>query len=251
VSGRGKWQGVFTIARFNWPFYAVGIAIMILSLTGFLRLARMDLRVLCGVAFVIAAYFVVVSLAASHLIYDRSDLYRWAWLQQALWGARVRQATFCHCGFDEASSSLRRQFPEVQWQLLDHFDEKQMTEPSIRRARAMFPPCSATQRSPYDAWPVAAGSTNLVLALLAIHELRSEAERSRWFAECRRCLCESGCVVLVEHVRDAANFLAFGPGFLHFHSPASWRRCWESAGFHSINEFRVTPFIRIFVLSTK
>jgi len=58
-----------------------------------------------------------------------------------------------------------------------------------------------------------------------------------------------GRVVLDEHLRDTATFLAFGPGFLHFHSPASWRRCWEHAGFRSMDEFRVTPFVRIFVLS--
>src|SRR6185369_12297714 len=101
----------------------------------------------------------------------------------------------------------------------------------------------------YDAWAVAAESADLVLGLLAIHELRSEAERSAWFAEAKRCLRKGGRVVLVEHLRDIANFLAFGPGFLHFHSPASWRRCWECAGFRSIDEFSVTLFVRIFVLS--
>jgi hypothetical protein len=55
--------------------------------------------------------------------------------------------------------------------------------------------------------------------------------------------------LLVEHVRDAANFLAFGPGFLHFHSPASWRRCWEGAGLRSIDQFCVTPFVQVYVLS--
>jgi hypothetical protein len=50
-------------------------------------------------------------------------------------------------------------------------------------------------------------------------------------------------------MRDLANFLAFGPGFLHFHSRESWRRAWESAGFHSTDEFRVTAWVRVFVLS--
>src|SRR5207247_3440974 len=115
--------------------------------------------------------------------------------------------------------------------------------------RAMFPPAPGTLPSRYDAWPLAANSADVVLALMAIHELRSEAERSAWMAESRRCLREGGRVVLVEHVRDAANFLAFGPGFLHFHSLASWRRCWEYAGFRSIDQFCVTPFVQIFVLS--
>ena len=70
-----------------------------------------------------------------------------------------------------------------------------------------------------------------------------------WFAEARRCLRPGGRIVLVEHVRDVANFLAFGPGFLHFHSPESWRHCWEKAGLRLSDRFRVTPWVRVFVIS--
>ncbi len=240
---------MLTIAQFNWPLYVVAVAVLIASLAGLFPLAGLASKLICGLAFAGAAYFLVGSLSVSHFIYDRSDLYRWGWLDRALRGANMRQAIFCHAGFDEASAELREKFSDVQWQLLDHFDEKQMTEASIRRARAMFPPTPNTLAACHDAWPVAAESSDVVIALLAIHELRSEAQRSAWFAESRRCLCKGGRVVLVEHVRDAANFLAFGPGFLHFHSPASWRRCWAGAGFRSIDEFRVTSFVRIFVLS--
>ena len=240
---------MWTIARLNWPFYFAVMVIAIGSLAGLFLPVEVALKAACGLALAGAAYFLFGSLGVSHLIYDRSDLYRWGWLERALRGANMRQAIFCHCGFDEASQGLRQHLPGLQWQLLDHFDEKHMPEPSIGRARALFPPLPGTLPSHYDAWPVAAESADLVLGLLVIHELRSEAERSVWFAESRRCLRQGGRVVLVEHVRDAANFLAFGPGFLHFHSPASWRRCWERAGFRSIDEFRVTPFVRIFILS--
>ncbi len=240
---------MLTIAQFNWPFYVVAVVVLIASLTGFCLFPGLTLKLICGITFAGVAYFLFGSLIISHFIYDRSDLYRWGWLDRALRGANMRQTIFCHSGFDEASAELREKFGAVQWQVLDHFDEKQMTEVSIRRARAMFPPAPGTMPSRHDTWPVAAESANVVFGLLAIHELRSEVERSAWFAEARRCLRKDGLVVLVEHVRDMANFLAFGPGFLHFHSPASWRRCWENAGFRSVDEFRVTPFVRIFVLS--
>ena len=132
--------------------------------------------------------------------------------------------------------------------MLDHYDESRMTETSIRRARQLYPPTPDTIRAPFDRWPVEDGWADVVFGLLAIHELRSEAERGAWFAEARRSLLDHGRVVLVEHVRDLANFIAFGPGFLHFHSPASWRRAWESAGLQCREEFRVTPWVRVFVL---
>src|ERR1051325_7225311 len=125
MNSRGKWQGMFMIARFSWPFYSVGIAILVLSLIGLLLLpASRELRVLFAVTLLVAVYFVIGSLSVSHVIYDRSELYRWSWLQQALRGTTLRHATICHCGFDEASQLLRQQFPEVHWQLLDHFNEK-------------------------------------------------------------------------------------------------------------------------------
>jgi SAM-dependent methyltransferase len=240
---------MLTIARFNWPFYVAGIVVLIASTCGLFWLSLFLENFVCGIALAGAVYFILGSLGVSHFIYDRSDLYQWGWLARAFRGLDVRQAVFCHSGFDETSDELREKFSGVQWLVLDHFDEKQMTEASIRRARALFPPTPGTLPARFDDWPVAATSTDLVLGLLAIHELRSEGERRLWFTEAKRCLRPGGRVVLAEHVRDTANFLAFGPGFVHFHSPASWRRCWEAAGFQLVDEFRVTPFVRIFVLS--
>jgi hypothetical protein len=250
VKARGKFHGMAAIARFNWPFYVVATAVLIVSGAGFCLLPGLPMKLIFGGVFGGAAYFLFGSLGVSCFIYDRSDLYRWGWLDRALLGASVRRAIYCHCGFDEASAGLRERFRNSEWCVLDHYEPDRMTEASIRRARAAFPPSPGALPSRYDAWPVAAESADVVFGLLAIHELRSEAERSAWFAEARRCLRKGGRVVLVEHVRDMANFLAFGPGFLHFHSTASWRRCGECAGLRLIDQFCVTPFVRVFILST-
>jgi hypothetical protein len=57
-----------------------------------------------------------------------------------------------------------------------------------------------------------------------------------------------GQVVLVEHLRDMPNFLAFGPGFLHFHSGRSWRGSIQKAGLRIEQQTRVTPFVCCFIL---
>jgi SAM-dependent methyltransferase len=233
--------------RFNWPLYGAALAVSIASGAGIFLLTGL-FKILSATAFACAAYFIFVSLGVSHLVYDRSDLYRWSWLDCALNDGPMRDAILCHSGFDETSVELRQKFSDVQWSILDHYDAERMTEPSIRRARALFPPTTGSLACCYDAWPLAAGSADVVLALLAIHELRTETERTAWFAEAKRCLRKGGRVVLVEHVRDATNFLAFGPGFLHFHSYASWSRCWERAGLRSVDQFSVTPFVQVFVL---
>ena len=54
--------------------------------------------------------------------------------------------------------------------------------------------------------------------------------------------------MVVEQLRDWRNFLAFGPGFLHFHSAGAWRRCFAHARLLTVAESAVTPFVRVFVL---
>ena len=238
---------MLTIAGFNWPFYAAALAVVVASLFG-LCASSLTMKLFSAAAFVGAGYFLAGSLGVSHLVYDRSDLYRWDWLDRALRGANFRRAIFCHCGFDETSEALRERYSEIEWLTLDHFDERRMTEASIRRARSKYPPAPDTLPCPYDHWTAPDDTADLVLGLLAIHELRSETERHVWFSEARRCLARDGRIVLVEHLRDLPNFIAFGPGFLHFHSRESWRSAWEDGGFFLHDEFGVTPWVRVFVL---
>lgn len=249
MNRRGKWQGMFTIVRLNWPFYVAATLTLVGSLAFFALVPGLWVQMTCALLVAGCLWFLVGSLAVSHLVYDRSDLYRWHWIQRALAGIRPERIVFCHAGFDESSVSLRQYLQAEQWATLDHFDAARMTEPSIRRARRLFPPTKATRTAPFDQWPLEASSVNVIFGLLAIHEFRHESERTAWFSEARRCLDTGGRIVLVEHTRDLANFVAFGPGFLHFHSPASWRRCWTRAGFILHDEFRVTPWLRVWTLS--
>lgn len=243
---RGRFQGMLSIARFNWPFYAVAIVALAAGTAGTLlfppgwpRFASLAIVAGC-------LWFLAGSLGVSHWVYDRSDLYRWNWLDRILRDPPPSRALVCHTGFDEVSEALRERFPAIGWTVIDHFDPRTMTEPSIRRARRRHPPAPGTIPAAHDAWPPL--QTDLVLGLLAIHELRSPGERAAWFVQARSSLTPGGRIVLVEHVRDLANFAAFGPGFLHFHGVGAWRASWERASLHLTESFRITPFLRAFVL---
>ncbi len=244
---RGKWQGMLAIVRFNWPFYLVAALVFPGAVAGIFL--SCDLWVVVSYCAIAAGsgYFLFVSLGVSHLIYDRSDLYRWHWLERALGGGKRGRIVFCHSGFDEASEALRERLAG-EWRILDHHDPTTMTEASIRRARKLYPPTQGTEAAPFGAWPIDDGWADVVFGMMAIHEMRTVGERAKWFAEAKRCLVDGGRIVVVEHARDAANFLAFGPGFLHFHSVKNWERSWEGEGLRLMDGFRITPFVRVFVI---
>ena len=245
---RGKWQGMLAIMRFNWPFYGVAILVFVGAVVGIFLSRDPWVLALCGAIAAGSGYFLFVSLGVSHLIYDRSDLYRWHWLKRALGGGKRGRIVFCHSGFDEASDALRDMLKDAEWRILDHHDPSTMTEASIRRARKLYPPTHVTEAAPFDRWPIGDGWADVVFGIMAIHEMRTVGERAKWFAEAKRCLADGGRIVVVEHARDAANFLAFGPGFLHFHSVKNWERSWEGEGLRLMDNSRITPFVRVFVI---
>lgn len=248
MKARQPWQGMTNILRFNRGFYLAAAVVFLAAAAGLVLSDRLPFKLACAAALGGSGYFLFVSLGVAHLIYDRSDLYRFHWISRALGDSSLKDAVFCHSGLDEISRELEAALRPNHWTTLDHFDAARMSEPSIQRARRICPPAAGTIAAPFDRWPLEQSGADVIFGLLAIHEFRTENERTAWFAEARRCLKPGGRIVLAEHLRDLPNGLAFGPGFLHFHSAASWRRCWEAAGFRCADEFPLTPWIRFFIL---
>ncbi|MBJ7257313.1 MAG: hypothetical protein JHC76_13620 [Akkermansiaceae bacterium] len=248
MKNRTSWQGVLSIVRFNWPFYFSAAVIMVLAILALIVFRETWLMVAAVLILLGSSYFIFISLGVSYWVYDQSNLYRWKWLAKALEGTERKRMIFCHSGFDDASDLLKQETPETEWRVLDHFDPASMTEASIQRARRWFPPAAGTLAMPHDRWSVDGEWADVVFGFLAIHEFRSVEERAAWFREAERCLGARGKIVLVEHQRDLANFLAFGPGFLHFHSARAWRESWKLAGLREAKSFPITLWIRVTVL---
>lgn len=232
---------MINIVRFNWPMYAASLAcVLIFSLAG--RLVDPPFCWLFWAAALGSAYFTLSSLLVSFWVYDWSGFYRWKWLPDA----SPRTVLNIHAGFDESSRALGQRYASAELTILDFYDPARHTEPSIARARAFLPPLPGTQVCSTSRLPLEDLSQDLVFLIFAAHEIREPAERTQFFRELRR-VCR-GRIYLVEHQRDLANFLAFGPGFQHFHSPSQWLQSWSGAGLKCSQERFFTPFVRIFVL---
>jgi hypothetical protein len=57
--------------------------------------------------------------------------------------------------------------------------------------------------------------------------------------------------VIVEHLRDAATILAFGPGAWHFARRQDWFDAGTSAGLELVDERRLSPWVRGFVFERR
>ncbi len=243
---RHAFEGVLNVVRFNWPMMAIGAAV---AAAGFAiassRRLPIAARLAGGAAGGGAAWLVGASLAASHWIYDRSDLYGWRWLRQ-LAPPEVEEIANLHAGFDETSEGLREAFPMARVRVLDFHDPAENTEPSIIRARRLHPPAPGSAAVRSDSLGLEAGSLDLACCILSAHEIRSRRGRIELLTQMRAALRDGGLVVVAEHLRDAANFAAFGPGAMHFFPRSEWLRCLRAARLLVVAEVAVTPFVRVF-----
>jgi SAM-dependent methyltransferase len=196
----------------------------------------------------LATSWPILSLLVSHYVYDRSALYGGEWLLPTLGQSPLRYATL-HVGLDEFSAILQSRFPQSEASVIDFFDAQEMTEPSILRARREHAVAlKSAILADFRALPFRDEELDAAFLIFAAHELREADSRRRLFQELRRTLKPKGQILLVEHLRDWSNFLAFGPGFLHFHSRAEWLRATSGANLSFAKEFAFTPFVRVFLL---
>jgi SAM-dependent methyltransferase len=241
-------HGLRQIVRFNWPFYAVAATLVIAARPVIARLpVTIGIRSFLYSATGLAGFWIAGSLAASWIVYDRSRLTEWDWIRDALGFSPLAWLNI-HAGLDESTPIVRRLLAPSQGRVFDIFDPVEMTEPSIARVRRLSRSPIDTEPVDFRCLPVPAASVDAAFLLLSAHELRTNAARGALFAELHRVLRPAGRVIVAEHLRDCANFAAFGPGFLHFMSRRTWKRSFAHARFVIHTEFSITPFVRVFVL---
>ena len=189
----------------------------------------------------------LLSVSITWYVYDASGLYTLGWLKRVPLPVNplVLNVT---AGFDETSALLQQALQPSALTALDFYDAQRHIEISIKRARNAYPPFPGTVPCSTDRIPLPTESVQLVTALLAAHEIRNDAERIAFFEELHRVLTSNGSIVVLEHLRDVPNFIAYTIGFLHFHSRDTWRNTFRQSGFMVATEYSITPFLTAFIL---
>jgi SAM-dependent methyltransferase len=243
---RTRFQGVLNIIRFNWPFFASTAAGIFVLLAG-MAFAPNGLRLWLLVGTLAALVGTLISLGVSYYVYDYTDLYELPWLADVPIPAQANLLTI-NAGFDETSATLALRYPQAALRVYDFYDPARHTEPSIERARRTYPAYPGTARISTARIPEETASVDAVFLIFAAHEIRDDSERTRFFAEVARVLRPEGRAVVVEHLRDVPNFLAYTIGFLHFYSRRTWLATFQKAGLFVETEQLFTPFVRVFQL---
>lgn len=243
--GRKPFQGIGNILRFNWHFYLLALAALaLLHLLKAISIAAFHPFI--GIAGLLLVAGILTSLAASFYVYDVSGLYRLHWLKLTLPpGATIVNV---HAGFDETSALLQRQFAMASLTVFDFYDAEKHTEISIRRARKVYPAYPGTKVISTARVPLEPNSVDAVFCILSAHEIRNPEERRRFFQQLRTALKNEGRLIVVEHLRNGPNFLAYNIGFFHFYSEAEWKRTFALAGLSIETQQTVTPFLTAYYL---
>ena len=242
---RGKFQGVLNILSFNRHFYVFGLLILVLIIgSQYIFNWHMGLfwLVICGFI-----YGLTMPLIISAYVYDFSGFYNFEWLRKMnLEDANHKLNLNINAGFDETSYIIKSILPKSELQVYDFYNAKQHTEPAIIRARKVSLVYPNTMQIDSNIIPLNDNSVDNIFLISTIHEIRKKKERIEFLKECRRVCKPNGNVIVVEHLRDFSNLLAFTIGFTHFFSKATWKKSLKEAGFTSINETKFTTFMSIF-----
>jgi SAM-dependent methyltransferase len=230
-------DGARDVVRFNWPTYALAVVVAaacLLALPHGGWLAPLAVTALLG-----TVYLTVASIVVSHWVYDRSPIADWTWL--ADWLASPARGLAVQAGFDATHGRLARLLPALT--VVDLYGTPGVGGASVERARRLHPASVPA----LSALPSDAGACDAAVAAFALHEIRDADDRAACFRSLAQALAPGGRLLVVEHLRDVPNLLAFGPGAFHFLPEREWRRCADAAGLRLARSGSITPFVRAFL----
>jgi hypothetical protein len=201
-------------------------------------------RIIGGLGALIFAWYALASFLAFHAMFDRSNLLSGTWHHGLIAQPPARWVQISVC-LEETTLPMNEVFPRSEGLLLDLFNSDVMTEPAVTRARKMARTDLATAATP-GSLPVDDLWADLSVVTLAAHEIRAAAMREQLFRELRRITSSDGSIIVVEHLRNLAAFIAFGPGLFHFHPRSEWIRLAKQAELSLQSETSITPFVHVF-----
>lgn len=201
----------------------------------------------CVLIFALALIPTIISLVVTYYIYDYSKIYNLNFLND-LYIKSIDNLVNINAGYDEFSLLIACKFKTKNLQVFDFYNPFKHTEISIERARKVskiFPNTIAIETSKI---PLNENFVDYIFLLFAAHEIRNLQERIIFFQEIEKKLTPNGKVIVLEHLQDLPNFIAYTLGYLHFLSKKEWNKTFLSSNLQILSETKITPFLSLYIL---
>ena len=241
---RKPFQGILNIIRFNWHFYVIAIVLVLLTIL-LSNYANPTIKIILQIISLLISITIFVSLSVSYYVYDLSGFYKLKWINNNDDNISIINI---NAGFDETSALLKKKFINSNLIALDFYNPHKHTEVSIKRARKQYPPYPNTQEIETSKIDLESNSIDKIFVILSAHEIRNKRERIVFFSELKRILKPKGQIIVIEHLRDISNFIAYNIGSFHFHSKPTWLNTFSESELTVVSQIKNTPFISTFTL---
>ncbi len=243
---RKPFQGVLNVVKFNWHFYFLSFS-FILVLLASTPLLSQNYIFFCYLISSIILIPTLISLFITYYIYDYSKIYFLKYLNYLNIKSSDKLVNI-NAGFDEFSFVISEKFTTQNLQVFDFYNPKKHTEISIERARKVSKIYPNTKLIETSKIPLNENSIDYAFLLFSAHEIRNLNERVIFFQEIEKSLNQNGKIIILEHLRDFPNFIAYTVGFFHFLTKREWHKTFNSANLLVQSETKITPFLSLFIL---
>ena len=194
---------------------------------------------------------IILSILASYILYDKSDLYKLKKLPKYLNLKEIKSGIFIHASFDPISDYIEKKYPKMELIVCDIYENRHLDEKMIKISKKEFPPNPKEIKIDPTKLPFKDNSQEIIFAITALHEILDHEKRVEFFKETKRILKNNGILIISEQMRNGINFMFFNIGAFHFLSKRKWKLAIKESGLEIFETRKITIFAETIIIKNK
>ncbi|MDX6748060.1 class I SAM-dependent methyltransferase [Polaribacter sp. PL03] len=191
---------------------------------------------------------IIISILASYLLYDKSDLYKLEKLPEYINLNEIKNGIFIHASFDPISSYLEKKYPKMELIVCDIYENRHLDEKMINISKKEFPPNPKEIKINPTKLPFKDNSQEIIFAITSLHEILEHKKRVEFFKEAKRVLKNNGILIISEQMRNGINFMSFNIGAFHFLSKNKWKLAIKESGLKIYETKNINIFAEMIII---
>ncbi|MCH4824569.1 class I SAM-dependent methyltransferase [Gramella lutea] len=193
---------------------------------------------------------IILSILASYLLYDKSDLYKLENLPDYLNLNQIKNGIFIHASFDPISRYLQKKYPKMKLVVCDIYENRHLEEKMVSISKKEFPPNPREIKIDPTELPFKDNSQEIIFAVTSLHEILQHSKRVEFFKEAKRVLKTNGIIIISEQMRNGINFTFFNIGAFHFLTKKKWKNAIKESGLEIYHTKRINMFAEMIIIKT-